>query len=159
MQQFGKAAKKMLLYMPFEKNNEILVDREWRYLYMYSLGRIGTLKRWFIRAYSYALQQQAKSLTKEHLEKTRNSGNQIKIELKAIEDGEATIAQTRSDGDIEKAFCFYETNGNSKEEKPPIAIRKGKAFERNPFRDAAYGGLVNVSVKGGKKVDGNNTTL
>lgn len=151
VQYFGKTAKKLINNMPFKEIDDRFADKNWRYLYMYSLGRIGTLKRWFLRAYSYAIEQQAKSLTKDHLDKTRNSGNQIKFELKAIEDGEAIMANIRSDGDIRSSFKFYDRIDNKEQQKAP-ASRRSKPFERKPARDVANDGLENAIAKGGESV-------
>ena len=144
IQCFGKTAKRLINYMPFEEIDRKLVDRNWKHLYMYSLGRIGTLKRWFLRAYSYAIEQQAKSLSMDHLEATRNSGNQIKMELKAIVDGEVNLAKIRSDGDIKSSFVFYDQK-DSKTEKKQLAKKSSKPFERKPTRDESHEGLINIT--------------
>lgn len=151
IQCFGKTAKRLLNYMPFEEIDRKLVDRNWKYLYMYSLGRIGTLKRWFLRAYSYAIEQKAKSLSMDHLEATRNSGNQIKMELKAIVDGEVNMSKIRSDGDIKSSFVFYDKKENKTDKKQP-AKKCTRPFERKPTRDEAHEGLVNVTNKGSEDV-------
>ena len=74
MQCFGKAAKGLLYHMPFELIDEKLVEKNREFLYMYSLGCIGSLKRWFMRAYSIAIEQRAEFLTIKHLEKAKKSG-------------------------------------------------------------------------------------
>jgi hypothetical protein len=147
MQCFGKTAKKLLYNMPFERIDEKFVEKHWKYLYAYSLGCIGTLKRWFLRAYAYALQQQATSLTKEHLEATKLSGMQIDVAFKAIKDGEASMARIRSDGDIKRAFNFYDEKDDKVAKKEPTK-RNAKPFERKPVRDKTHVGLVNVVEEG-----------
>jgi hypothetical protein len=158
IQCFGKTAKKLLFNMPFERIDEKFVEKHWKYLYAYSLGCIGTLKRWFLRAYAYALQQQVTSLTKEHLEVTKLSGMQNDVALKAIKDGEASMARIRSDGDIKSAFNFYDEKDDKVAKKVPTK-RNTKPFERNPVRDETHVGLVNVVEEGGKKVDDVHTIV
>jgi Cdc6-like AAA superfamily ATPase len=75
-------------HMPLEKTAEDLVIHDFMYFYKYTLGCVGLLKDWFNSAYELALNDQAVTLTKNHLEETRISGQRSMGMLKSIIDGE-----------------------------------------------------------------------
>jgi hypothetical protein len=136
---FAKTAKMLLRNMPLEQTAEYLVDKDWEYFYTYSLGCVGTLKIWFMDAYSLALEEQAKTLTKEHLQKTRKPGHILSGMLKSIEDGERKMERVLSDGDIATQLGFHNHKSESQNDADkgvPKMKSKTKPFDRNPKRDA-----------------------
>lgn len=148
---FGSAAKDLILHMPFEKINPNIISNNLAYLYKYSLGRVGALKIWLMDAYSYALDHQAKLLSMKHLEATRISGYLHDIVLDGIEDGESRMSKFLSDGDSNRSSAAKDEN----EDESSVSVKRTtsknkKPFERNPKRDIANDGLINVSNKGGK---------
>lgn len=133
---FGKTTKRLLLHLPLEQTAEKLADEEWRYLYQYSLGCIGTLKIWLKDAYSLALEEKAKTLTIEHLEKSRKSGHICSALLQSIEDGESTMKRILSEGNLEEKLDFERKKVNPKFDcNIGTSKVKSKPFERNPKRD------------------------
>ena len=125
--------------MPLMQTSENLVDEDWQYFYQYSLGCIGTLKIWFMDALSLALEEQAMTLTKEHLEKTKKPGRILHGMLDSIENGEQKMARLLSDGDIEARLGFTSSK-NKPENDTDIGTSKMKSkinpFEKKPKRNA-----------------------
>lgn len=133
---FGKTTKKLLLHLPLEQTAEKLADEKWKYLYKYSLGCIGTLKIWLKDAYSLALEEKAKTLTIEHLEKSRKSGHTCSALLQSIEEGESIMEKILSEGNIEEKLGFERNENKSRLDRNIGNSRaKLKPFERNPKRD------------------------
>jgi len=133
---FGKTAKKLLLNMPLEHTAENLVDEDYKYLYKYSLGCIGSLKKWLMDAYSIALEEQAKTLTKKHLEATRISGHRIMGMLESIEKGERIMKEIQSEGNIDKRIVFAEPKSETKGDSEKRHSKSTpKPFNRSPKRD------------------------
>ena len=142
LKHFGMAAKELILNMPFEEVDPDLLYENIEYLFDNSLGRVGALKLWLMDAYAYALERQAKFLTKQHLEATRVSGYLNSTVLKGIEAGEKRMATVLSDGEIESKKELDKLNSQ------PSAAKNKAPFERNPKRDKSYQGLI--KVKGGE---------
>lgn len=91
-------------------------------------------------AYSLAIKSQAKTLTKEHLEKTKRPGYICERMLQSIVEGEGKIARIQSEGDIDSKLGFVKPKTESQSDSPKISSKnKSKPFERNPKRD-----IVNV---------------
>ncbi len=133
--EFGKAAKLLLRSMPLEQTPEMLVDDDWKYFYQYSLGCIGVLKIWFMDAFSFALSLGATTLTKEHLEETRISGQRCSFMLQRIIEGENKMIKILSDGDISARLGFNEVDSGKPESENHKQGYNRKPFERNPKRD------------------------
>ncbi len=149
LRYFGAAAKDLILNMPFKEINPTIISENLEYLFEYSLGRIGALKIWLMDAYSYALDHQAKFLTRKHLEATRISGYLRDIVLEGIEDGENRMSKFMSDRNPDNTSVVRDENVSSMPAKCTTA-KNSKPFKRNPKRDAANDGLINTSSNGGK---------
>lgn len=149
LRYFGTAAKNLILNMPFEEIDPNIISENLKYLFEYSLGRIGALKIWLMDAYSYALDHQAKLLTREHLEVTRISGYLRNTVMDGIEDGESRMSKFLSDEDSNSTPVARDENASRLPSKRTTAKNK-KPFKRNPKRDVANDGLVNISNNGGK---------
>ena len=147
LKHFGTAAKALILNMPFEETDPNIISKNIEYVFEYSLGRIGALKIWMMDAFSYALDNNAKLFTREHLEATRLSGYLRGIVLDGIEEGESRMSKFLSDGDSNKSQLATDENPSDVPGKSPA--KNKKPFKRNPKRDAANDGLVNISNKGG----------
>ena len=148
LKYFGTAAKDLILHMPLKEIDPNIISENLEYLFEYSLGRIGALKIWLMDAFSYALEQQAKLLTRKHLEATRISGYLRNIVLDGIEDGESRMSKLLSDGDFNSSQITRDKNISVDPDKC-IPTKNKKPFKRNPKRDEANEGLVNISNKGG----------
>ncbi len=133
---FLKTAKKLLLNMPLEKTSEHLIDKDWRYFYKYSLGCIGTLKNWLMRAYSVALDSQSKTLKKEHLDQTKITGLRSSGMLNSIIEGERTMESILSEGDISIKLGFGKTKEKTENSTDTQTNKTTKPFERKSKRDA-----------------------
>ncbi len=144
---FAKTAKRLMRHMPLKQTPENLVDTDWRYFYDHSLGCIGTLKNWFMDAYSFAVDSCSTTLTLDHLNEAKLSKNRLEIVLASIEDGENRMDDLLSDGDlhanprpIQKGS---QTQGPIQNEsqvnmKKNTVIRNSKPFERNTKRDPVF---------------------
>lgn len=129
---FAKAAKKMLLHMPFEQTSESLVDSDWEFLYNYSLGCIGTLKNWFMDAYSFALDSNSNTLTLKHLKETKLPWKRLSLMLDSITDGEHRMEELLSDGDfLSKMSPVDKESGKKTKENQS----NQNPFGRRPTRD------------------------
>ncbi|WP_407306394.1 ATP-binding protein [Desulfosporosinus sp. SB140] len=93
IETFGNIIIQFLRHMPLEKTAVALVKHDFMYFYKYTLGCVGSLKGWLNSAYDLALQDQAVTLTKKHLEETRISGHRSMGMLKSITDGERKMAK------------------------------------------------------------------
>ncbi len=122
--------------MPLKKTSEHLVDKDWRYFYKYSLGCIGSLKNWFMDAYSFALERQSKTLTKEHLEVTRISGRRSSGMLESILEGEKKMTNIKSEGNIDAKLGFSKLKSSSPSNSEDNSLKiRPKPFDRKPKRD------------------------
>lgn len=149
LKYFGAAAKDLILHMPLKEIDPNIISENLEYLFEYSLGRIGVLKIWLMDAFSYALEQQAKLLTKKHLEVMRIPGYQRNIVLDGIEDGEIRMSKFLSDGDP-NSFHIARDKIVSRDPDKCSPTKNRKPFKRNPKRDEANDGLINISNDGGK---------
>lgn len=149
LKYFGAATKDLILHMPLKEIDPNIISENLEYLFEYSLGRIGALKIWLMDAFSYALEQQAKLLTRMHLEATRISGYLRNIVLDGIEDGEIRMSKFLSDGDSNCSQIARDKNVSRDTDKC-IPTKNRKPFKRNPKRDEANDGLINISNKGGE---------
>jgi len=70
-----------------------LVQKHWLYLYARSLGCIGILKRHLNDALALALQEGAKTVTKDHLKRTALAKDKLDLELTVILKGETDLAK------------------------------------------------------------------
>ena len=120
----------MLLQMPLEEPvKKQFLQENWKYFHKYSLGCIGTLKNWLQDAYLLALDRSDKTITKEHLEETRLSGNRCAGMLEAIIDGESKMKKILSEGKLDS---MLKQKTKSEEEKGTEAQSKTKVGNKNP---------------------------
>jgi len=121
--------------MPLEKTAEALVH-DFMYFYKYTLGCVGSLKDWLNSAYDLALQDQAVTLTKKHLEETRISGHRCMGMHRSITDGERKLAIIQSEDGIDIALGIKKVSKEATMEATPKTKKSTKPFTRNPKRDA-----------------------
>jgi len=134
---FGKTAKKLLQNMPLEQTAENMINKQdWKYFYKYSLGCVGTLKLWFMDAYGLALESNAKTLTREHLEEAKLSEYRLLGMHQSIEEGERMMKKIQSEGDIDSKLVYAKSEDESQSDSKKSKTKGNpKPFNRKPKRD------------------------
>lgn len=126
VETFGKTVRLMLRQMPLEESAEkLFFEEKWEYFYRYSLGCIGTLKLWLQDAYLLALDRRDKTITKEHLEETRISGNRCSGMLEAVIDGESKMKRIKSDGNLDSMLKQKDKGTKEKEAEAQTKTKVG----------------------------------
>ncbi len=111
----------------------------WEYLYERSLGCVGIFKNWTRNALADALQEQAKTVTRQHLEKRALSVGQCRNILRHIKEGERRYAEI--EGEVEQLRTelglglqpISRKQVSSKSSQ--TSKRKGTVGQRKPQRD------------------------
>jgi hypothetical protein len=121
--------------LPFERKNTDL-PAMWEFLYERSVGCVGILKEWLVRASVRAIRHGAASLTREHLEATALSISQCEKILAESREGETRLT------DSEDAKLRFRTLLGIEERiapavRNPVAQnrRAVKVGQRSPRRD------------------------
>jgi energy-coupling factor transporter ATP-binding protein EcfA2 len=91
---FGKILQTFAEQMPLPEQPDL--TRHWEYLYERSIGCVGILKDWLVKAFSTAVRQSAPTLSLKHLEKYALSVPQCD---RLIEEATRGEAQFREDND------------------------------------------------------------
>lgn len=131
-------------HMPLEEPPDLV--RHWEYCYERTLGCVGILKNWLTRALRDALDEQAPTLTVEHLQRRAWSVAQCQKMFQEIKEGEKLLAETDADRVQLRAALGLEVELNapeffqsaiSNQTQEPIAkpSRKGRVGKRKPKRD------------------------
>lgn len=129
----------------FQRNLPLEIEpdlvKHWGFLYERSLGCVGTLKEWLIRAFSVALEERSNTLTLEYLQKQAISITQCTKMANEIEQGQKELVNEEADRD--KLLSILGLTGASisnKEltKKPTIVkekqIKSRKVGQPNPKR-------------------------
>ncbi|MGC7871820.1 AAA family ATPase [Desulfosporosinus sp. SYSU MS00001] len=136
---FCKIVNQFLLHMPLSKAPEVLItggsDKDFIYYYKHTIGCIGTLKQWLYRAYNLVLQEEALTLTRKHLERTKISGRRCEGMLQSALDGEKELQEILSEGEIEKKLTLKNSNQPESQKPAEDKGRANKPFTPNPRRD------------------------
>jgi AAA domain-containing protein len=126
-------------HLPLEQEPELWPD--WEYLYTHSVGCVGVLKDWFVRALNDALLEGAQTLSRKHLERHAWSVEQCEKMVQEVLEGEAELTEKPearrrlrrllglSDTQIHKQTDS--SNGTS----PRPAASVGRVGRRKPVRD------------------------
>ena len=91
---FGKILRTFAEQMPLSEQPDL--TRHWEYLYERSIGCVGILKDWLVKAFSTAVRRSASTLSLKHLEKYALSVSQCD---RLIEEATRGEAQFREDND------------------------------------------------------------
>jgi hypothetical protein len=121
--EFIKVIQTFQRHLPLAQ--ESALDQCYEYLLEYSIGCVGILKSWLIRALRYALAEDAKNMTKQHLQQSEYSAvrrQQLREEAEAgerrLQEGGLPVRSSQA---------------------PPVdkilTVRKGRVGKRNPKRD------------------------
>lgn len=131
-------------HLPLSEQPDLVAD--WDYFYERSVGCIGVLKEWILKALKKALRDGGKTLTQKQLKDSALSVSQCENMLKDASDGEEALEETierraklrRSMG-LEARFTKAQSNADRSseraEKKPPARRGRRRPGERNPKRD------------------------
>src|SRR5439155_15714674 len=130
-------------HLPVHEQPDLI--SEWDYFYERSIGCVGVLKDWLIRALTKSLKDGGKVLTRKHLEKSALSLSQCEKMFSDITEGEDELAESNEKRSylrglmgLEIKFTKAGENGNGQlasQEPNSGKRRKRKPGERNPKRD------------------------
>ncbi len=146
-----KEFKRTLLYfqsrMPLPQMPP-LEQKYWEFCYMQCIGCIGTLKDWLTNALALALEEEATTLTLEHLTQTaRLSSECFQMAQDAIEGEERLADNGKKRKELRELLGLDKKNnkgsgGNSQQQKDALQPQKQKkkvVGKRNPKRDLVGG--------------------
>lgn len=146
MTQFKKIISVFMNESPLSWDDKILID--YSYLYVYSAGCVGILKDWLDRAHVKAVEQESDVLTREHLNKTRLSDDQLKVIAEELRDGESVLVVKKESYQNLQAILGVRSVDPLNQVKSPAEPRLAKVIKiksvskrknvglRNPKRDA-----------------------
>lgn len=121
--EFVKVIQTFQHHLPLAQ--ESALDQWYEYLLEYSIGCVGILKTWLLRALRNALIEDAKTLTRKHLQQSEYSAARRQQLREEAEAGERRLQEDRS-------------SVMGSHDPPPGKIplvRKGRVGKRNPKRD------------------------
>lgn len=143
--EFTKLVRTLQKHLPLEHEPDL--ERQWELLYEQSLGCAGLLKTWLSRALACALEQQATTLTREHLEQSAESPRRLVEILHEIQEGELALADSKSPRARLQSLLGLAgrkkpepvAEAEQPAETPAKKKSKGKVGERRPQRDVTGG--------------------
>ena len=121
--EFVKVLQSLQRHIPLAQ--EPTLDQWYEYLLDYSIGCVGILKTWLIRAFRNALVEEAKTLTMKHLQQSEYSAARRQQLLEEAEAGERRL---HNDGP-----SIIGSHALPEDKSPPV--RKSRVGKRNPKRD------------------------
>jgi AAA domain len=145
MLAFMRVVKSFQYHLPLEGTPKLLEHGD--YLYFGTLGCIGLLKNWLLRALNAALKEGAKTLTIKHLEAHAISKDKLKEMMEDIQEGEQLFVEKEEDRNWLRTALGFEsidasTSGNSTSKsgtsEPVTSAKpatKRKVGKRKPKRD------------------------
>lgn len=108
----------------------------WEYFYERTLGCVGILKDWLVRALKDALDREATTVTLKDLEKRAWSVAQCRRMFQEIQEGERQLSETATDVQNLRSALGLESKTIVLPEEAPKTIRpQGKVGKRKPKRD------------------------
>jgi len=126
-------------HLPLEKEPELWSD--WEYLYTHSIGCVGVLKDWFVRALNDALAEGASTLSKKHLERRAWSLDQCEKMVQEVLEGEMELAEKpearprlRRMLGLPDAKTNQQSDRSDSSSSSPTA-KEARVGRRNPVRD------------------------
>ena len=113
--------------LPLKEPPDLL--KEWEYLFVNSLGCIGTLKGWLERALGPALEHNGGKLTRKHLEQKAIPSQNLSKMLEAIRKGEARMAELHavSQAHLRALLGFVDRSADQVSLSPPIDAASGRS--------------------------------
>jgi energy-coupling factor transporter ATP-binding protein EcfA2 len=142
---FGMILQTFAEQMPLQEQPDL--TKHWEYLYERSIGCVGILKDWLVKAFSTTVRQSAPTLSLRHLEKYSLSVSQCD---RLIEEASRGEAQFREDSDaasrLRLRLGFPERTHRPMERAPALADRPDRQRPglRYPKRDAVGGEQSNA---------------
>lgn len=126
---FKSAVKTFQKHLPLAEEPDL--ESEWEFLYERSIGCIGSLKRWLVKALQYALTNESDTLTRHYLEMTALSVKQCANMLEEAQSGEKQLQEDRG----ERLSLLNELGLPNEEKVRQMAQRKLLPGQRAPKRD------------------------
>lgn len=129
-------------HLPLSEEPDLISD--WDYFYERSIGCIGVLKEWLLKALRKALADGGVTLTLKHLKQSALSVSQCGNMLadategeEALEESMEALANLRSKMGLEARFTKAEGNEGRSSDRAEKAVprRRRRPGERNPKRD------------------------
>jgi hypothetical protein len=121
--------------LPF-KGTDIDLLGMWEFLYERSVGCVGILKEWLVRASVRAIRHDAVALTREHLESTALSISQCEKILAESREGETRLSDSDDSKRRFRMLLGIEQRVASSAQKSTAQSRKTvKVGQRSPRRD------------------------
>lgn len=134
---FGSVVLAFQRHMPFEEEPNLLPHIE--YLYARTIGCVGILKDWLLKAYGMALRSKARTLNLSHLKARALSIAQCRTMLAEARAGEEKLAEDEDAGiklAEEIGMNFFEVGNNGDALNPSTSKRRSlRPGERKPKRD------------------------
>jgi energy-coupling factor transporter ATP-binding protein EcfA2 len=147
-QTFEDAVYTLLDLMPIQKPEELY--EQFDYFYINSLGTIGLLKQWLLRAYERALREGSPILTQKILDQERMSNKELATIEKENQLGESRLVDIKpvdlakiiglTDLPVPAKKSIRNNDRNGNEESPPtrsLPNRSSRVGTRGPARDVA----------------------
>jgi hypothetical protein len=120
--------------LPFESEGSDLI-RMWEFLYERSVGCVGILKEWLVRASVRSIRHGAAVLTREYLEATALSISQCEKILAESREGETRLNDSEDAKRRFRTLLGIEPRVVPAAESPGPHRRNGKVGQRSPQRD------------------------
>lgn len=138
VEAFTNAVFTFAQHLPFEEPPELA--EHWEYLYERSIGCVGVLKDWLVRALEEAFESRAHTMTREHLEQTALPVSQCVNMAREARDGESRFADDPAGAEALRALVGLGAARRSvpAEDRRPSRRRRAVG-ERAPARDPVGG--------------------
>lgn len=94
VEEFKRVIGRLSQRLPLQEPANL--EKQWEYLYRFSGGIIGIVKTWLYKALKRAIQENATTVTKEHLEFSTYEAGQILSMIAQAIDGETKLAEDAS---------------------------------------------------------------
>ena len=118
-------------HLPLPGESDLL--KHFDYCYERSIGCVGVLKDWLIRALAIALAEDSPAITRKILEQTAWSVCQCQRMAKDALEGEADLTESEEDrGKLRQLLCLEPTTFAALDNR----ARNSRVGQRRPFRDA-----------------------
>jgi AAA domain len=124
--EFVRVVQTFQRHLPLEQEPQL--EQWYEYLLEYSIGCVGILNTWLIRAFRNALVEDAKTLTLKHLQQTAYSAPRRQQLQEEAEAGERRLQESKSS-------IVISTVLPTDQPRPARQSRQGRVGKRHPKRD------------------------
>ncbi len=141
---FASVVRAFQRHLPFAEEPDLLGQVE--YLYQHTIGCVGVLKDWLGRALNVALDEDAPTMTKAHLQKRALTPKQCRKMLADAREGEKYFADDHAElARLQAELGMSSTTPTASSPPSPddaigsVSTRKRRPFQRKPGRDPVGG--------------------